>query len=134
MNKRFRNAYGIDEDTVARMSTIVKDSGFYLSNPTSCVDELQPLRHISLNIPKPVFAEDENNNYFAECTNKILAQVIDTADKAIVDAIVREAKAQGVNDLFLIDKEFIMSAIKNEMAILRTCFDMFVEMRKVDKQ
>jgi DNA-binding NtrC family response regulator len=50
-----------------------------------------------------------------EITQKISAQVIDMTDNALIDAIVKAAYKEGVNDLFLIDKEFIISAIKHEM-------------------
>lgn len=78
-----------------------------------------PVRHIHLNAPRPTFTDD-GNNYFAAYTDKILASVVDTSDRAIVDAIIREATAQGVNDLFLIDRDFIMSAIKHEMIRRKT--------------
>lgn len=76
---------------------------------------VKPINHLNLKVPTPIFSEDDTGNFSVNYTNKILAEVIDTTDKAIVDAIVKEATAQGVNDLFLIDKEFIMSAIKHEM-------------------
>lgn len=76
---------------------------------------VKPINHLNLKVPTPIFSEDEAGTISMEYTNKILAEVMDTADKAIVDAIIKEATAQGVNDLFLIDKEFIMSAIKHEM-------------------
>lgn len=77
--------------------------------------EVKPINHLNLKVPTPKFGEDEFGNYFASYTNKILAEVVDTSDKAIVEAIIKEATAQGVNELFLIDKEFIMSAIKHEI-------------------
>ena len=76
--------------------------------------------HVNLKTPSPIFSENENGDVIGSVTNKVLAEVVDTADKAIVDAIIREATVQGVNDIFLIDKEFIMSAIRHELIRRRT--------------
>lgn len=46
---------------------------------------------------------------------KIMAQVIDTTDKAICDAIMRYADEHCATDLFLIDEKFVKSAIENEI-------------------
>lgn len=77
--------------------------------------ETKPMIHLNLNTPTPIFSEDDNSNIFAKYVNSVVAEVVDHTDKVMVEAIVKEAAAQGVNDLFLIDKEFIMSAIKHEM-------------------
>lgn len=50
-----------------------------------------------------------------ERITKIKAKVIDMADEAIYQAIIEEAKEAGVTDLFLIDKEFVLTALTNEM-------------------
>lgn len=48
-------------------------------------------------------------------SQRLLAQVVDMTDEVIVQAIIDYAREAGVTDLFLIDKEFIMSAIKREI-------------------
>ena len=40
---------------------------------------------------------------------------VDLLDKVIVNAIVNAARENGITDVYLIDKEFILSAIKNEL-------------------
>ena len=50
-----------------------------------------------------------------ERITKIKAKVINMADEAIYQAIIEEAKESGVTDLFLIDREFVLTALTNEM-------------------
>ena len=46
---------------------------------------------------------------------KIMAQVIDTTEKAICEAIIRFADEQGMTELYLIDEKFIKSALIHEI-------------------
>lgn len=50
-----------------------------------------------------------------ERITKIKAKVINMADEAIYSAIIEEAKEAGITDLFLIDREFVLTALTNEM-------------------
>ena len=50
----------------------------------------------------------------AKLTQKIAAVVEDAADKAIVEAILAAARAEEVTDLYLIDKKFILDAIREK--------------------
>lgn len=78
----------------------------------------EPLKQLRLKAPKVDIKETtdgENFNYIAEATHSIRCEVCDTLDNEICKAIVDAAEREGVTDLFLIDKEFIMTAIKNEM-------------------
>lgn len=45
---------------------------------------------------------------------KILAQVMDICDKVIYDAVVDFAKEAGISDLYLLDREFVRTALINE--------------------
>ena len=67
---------------------------------------------------------DPFKDIYAYTTN-IRAKLIDKTDEAIYSAIIEEAKKAGVSDLFLIDKEFVLSALTNEMerrrGIGKTC-------------
>lgn len=77
------------------------------------------LEHVKLNPPKIEFrsnTDGDTSTYIGTITANIVARVVEKTDEVIVDAVVKEAAAEGVTDLFLIDKEFIMTAIKNEMA------------------
>lgn len=50
---------------------------------------------------------------------RVQAMLADMRDEAIVSAIVEEAQRQGLNDLILINKEFIVSAIIHEIQRLK---------------
>lgn len=50
----------------------------------------------------------------AELPQKIAAAVEDTTDKAIVQAVIEAAQANGVTDLYLLDKTFIMDALREK--------------------
>ena len=50
-----------------------------------------------------------------ELHNEFLVRCVDLLDKEIVNAIVDTARKNGVTDVYLIDKEFILRAIKNEL-------------------
>jgi hypothetical protein len=75
------------------------------------------LKHIHLDGPLMAQAlEPDCENPICQITRKIHAEVLDMTDKTIVEAIISTARGHGITDLYLIDKEFIMTAIKNEMA------------------
>lgn len=74
-----------------------------------------PLVHYNFKTPDIDFIQDVDT-ITGTITQRILAQVLDMADTEIVNAICKTAASEGVTDLFLIDKDFIMSAIRNEMA------------------
>lgn len=48
-------------------------------------------------------------------TTAIKAQVVDMADKAIVDAVVKAAQEAGITTLYLMDKTFVLDAIREKM-------------------
>ena len=50
----------------------------------------------------------------AELPQKIAAAVEDATDKAIVAAVLAAARAEEVTDLYLLDKTFIMDAIREK--------------------
>lgn len=47
--------------------------------------------------------------------HKIMATVADLQDEAIVDAIVRVGKENGISDIFILDKDFVLSALRHEV-------------------
>ena len=49
-------------------------------------------------------------------SQKIAAHCIDMADETIFKAIVSTAKAEGISQLFLLDKEFVMNALRKAIA------------------
>lgn len=46
---------------------------------------------------------------------KIMASIVDIKNETIVEAVVDTARKEGITDLILMDKEFILRAIKNEL-------------------
>ena len=57
----------------------------------------------------------ELHDYGGYIHKNFMAKVIDTTDKVIFDAIIRYADEHCATDLFIIDEEFIKSAIENEI-------------------
>ena len=60
-----------------------------------------------------------NNDDIEEVTyelhNEFLVKCVDLLDREIVNAIIDAARENGVTEVYLIDKEFILRAIKNEL-------------------
>ena len=61
-----------------------------------------------------IFPPSDKNFDGFNLISKIQAQVIDFHDKAIYDAILDFAKREGVTDIYLLDKEFVKTALINE--------------------
>lgn len=55
--------------------------------------------------------EPELDTDFSKITRRLMAEVTDTTDAVIVEAIKNEAARQGVADLFLIDRELVKNVI-----------------------
>lgn len=51
----------------------------------------------------------------ASAVNKMLAQVADATDKLIVDAIIKYATENGFSDAYIIDEEFVKSALEKQI-------------------
>ena len=45
----------------------------------------------------------------------IMAQVADVTDQAIYNAIIKEAQDAGVTDLYLMDKKFVLDALREKL-------------------
>lgn len=48
-------------------------------------------------------------------TTRLYADVVDMTNNLIVDACVREARRAGVNDVYLLDKQFVLDAIREKI-------------------
>lgn len=46
---------------------------------------------------------------------KVAAIFADQTDRVLMDAIIREAKASGITELYVLNKDFIISAIREKM-------------------
>jgi hypothetical protein len=65
------------------------------------------IRYVKL-VPDDVVSVDEN------VIRKIAIRVAKTYDKAIVDAVIDYAKNEGITDLYLLDDEFVTTALSRE--------------------
>ena len=74
--------------------------------------KVNPLKHFELTQCSIEFTDDMN---IATLSRKIHASVMDQVDDTILKTIINCAKEEGVDDLYLLDKEFVMSAIKHEL-------------------
>lgn len=69
------------------------------------------LRHYVLNMP--LHSHDIiNQTYNIEA--KIAAKIVDLAEEAVVQAVLDEARAAGITDLYLMDKKFVIEALKEK--------------------
>lgn len=73
----------------------------------------QPMQCIPLNRMN-MLREARVEGDIVTMTRKIEVNVIETIEQELIDAILKAAYEAGVTDLYLIDKEFIVSAIKHE--------------------
>lgn len=57
---------------------------------------------------------------------KIKAEVADMTDDAIVDACVKAAREDGISDLYLLDKKFVLDAIRDKIQGTRQGFPRWI--------
>ena len=72
------------------------------------------VKHYVLQEPE-ITTDFSESNYVMNAARAIMAQVVSQEDKALCEAMIRYAIEQGYTDLFLIDEEFVKTAIKNEV-------------------
>lgn len=48
-------------------------------------------------------------------SHTVAAHLVDMTDKAIVDAILQGAREAGINTLYLLDRDFVVSAIREKL-------------------
>lgn len=90
----------------------MSDKAYKISKES--VDKVFPQRTIQ---HIPLYLDDviDTHGSVAFLHKKIMAQVVDITDRAIYEAIRKYAYEQGVTDIYLIDEEFIKSAIIHEV-------------------
>lgn len=84
------------------------------------INKLQekPLNHIKMGTHRLYPFEDLNDysgDYIAMVRNKMLAEVVDTQDRVILEAVIRAAEEAGFTDLYILDKKFVMDALREKM-------------------
>ena len=65
------------------------------------------------------FSEPEIHDNPARITHCIYADVVDTTNNAIVDACVKEARRAGINDVYLLDRDFVLAALREKIERMR---------------
>lgn len=77
-------------------------------------------QHINLKPMEPMLTYSEREKAFLpnptiEIQQKIYAEMVDMTDKVIVDAIINGAVEAGITGLYLLNKQFILDAIREKM-------------------
>ena len=67
------------------------------------------IKHFHL---KDVCLDEDNPLRF---TTRLYADVVDMTNNAIVDACVKAARQAGINDVYLLDKQFVLDAIREKI-------------------
>ena len=70
---------------------------------------MDKMQHFHLKDPE---IDDDNP---MRITNRLYADVVDMTNNTIVDACVKAARNAGINDLYLLDKQFVLDAIKEKI-------------------
>jgi hypothetical protein len=76
-------------------------------------------KHYALNLD----AIDEQGNLVNNLIQKIHVTMQENLEDAVCDAIAKEARAQGITDLFVLDKKRIMSALERQIPKKPLFFD-----------
>ena len=74
----------------------------------------------------------ENRSRFDSAIATIAAQVADTTDGVIVQAVIKAASDMGITDLYLIDKKFIQEALSEKLARAKNDPRTIEELRQMD--
>lgn len=65
--------------------------------------------HYHLDQPRPIIEPP------FICQHTVMARILDMTDQLIVDEIIRVAIKEGVDDLYVLDKKFVLDAIREKM-------------------
>ena len=67
-------------------------------------------RFVHRTLSQPICSEDLINQTYTVMA-KVAAQVIDMSEDAIVQAVMNAAQEEGVTDLYLMDRRFVIEAL-----------------------
>lgn len=73
-----------------------------------------PMFHAKLKRPE-IKVDDEGNAMIYSVTDKVYAAMISRHETAIYEAILRGVEDAGLTDAYLLDKDFIIAAIKEKL-------------------
>lgn len=77
-----------------------------------------PLAHIQMGTEQLypfVDEKDFNLNHIHTVTAAMAAQVVDTRERMLVEAVIKAAEEEGVRDLYILDKKFVFDALREKM-------------------
>ena len=73
--------------------------------------EKNPIEHIQFTAAQL----DLENSDISKLTYSIYSQMVDKTEESLIKAIIESAKEAGITDLYLLDKNFILDAIREKM-------------------
>lgn len=79
--------------------------------------KLPPIKigqHIPL-FPGVLSIDDSGEGSFFTMTKKMVVEFAKSTDRVLISAIIAKAKAEGVTDLYVLDDEFILAAIREKI-------------------
>lgn len=72
--------------------------------------------HIRLDSPKPISIENDfSDAVVAKITNKVVIDMAERIDGEIINKIVDMARLEGIDDIYLLDKKNILSALEKQI-------------------
>lgn len=74
----------------------------------------RPILFVKLNPEELTYSNFEDTPLY-KMTEKLMVQAVDRREQAITDEVIRVAKEAGVTELYLLDKQFIVEAIREKM-------------------
>lgn len=78
----------------------------------------EPIKHYRFNIRQLLdsydFSDDLSTTIYT-INESIMAKVVDTHDKTIVDAVLAVAIAENIDHLYVMDKKFVLDALKEKL-------------------
>lgn len=102
----------IERCSVIWSGTLHAEDGGVRMNIDLLKPKNSPLVHYDL---EPDFMRWDLEGNMMKYMAQIQAKVVDLHEAAIVDAVIAEARAAGMTDLYLLDREFVLSAITEKI-------------------
>jgi hypothetical protein len=73
-----------------------------------------PMRHIEITPFESSIQYDVHSGIY-NITRRATAQILDMHESAVVDAVIQCARENNVDDLYLLDKKFVLDALREKM-------------------
>lgn len=64
--------------------------------------------------PAPISIEEQANGVF-NLVDQFAAKVVDMREQAMLNAIISAAVQEGLNEVWILDKKFVLDALKEKM-------------------